>query len=124
VWSSIVFVIALILHTYFNWVALVCYFKTKVHRGLALRAEWFATLAVYRMIYAGTIYEVAPFSTLMVWKETFKHEGPSTPEYGQGRQGRIRENTIKPDIIEQQAELHEQEQSQLSHRDGSRSGME
>jgi hypothetical protein len=122
VWSSIVFVIASI-PLYFNWAVLVCYFKTKVHRGLALRAEWIATLAVRGMIYAGTIYEVAPFSILMVWKETFKHEGPRAPEYVQGRQDRIRENTIEPGTIEQQAELHEQEQSQFPHRDGSRSGM-
>jgi hypothetical protein len=122
VWLSIVFVIASIFHIYFNWAVLVCYFKAKVRRGLALRAEWIVALAVCGIIYAGTIYEVPPFSTLMAWKETFKHEGPGAGEHGRGRQGRSWENTGESGIIEQQAELHQQ-QSQSPHQDGSRSRM-
>lgn len=123
VWFSIVFVIASIFHIYFNWAVLLCYFKAKVRRGLALRAEWIAALAVCGIIYAGTIYEAAPFSTLMAWKETFKHEGPGAGEHGRGRQSRALENNGESGITEQQAELHKQQQAQLPHQGGSRSGM-
>jgi len=123
VWFSIVFVIASIFHIYFNWAVLVCYFKAKVRRGLALRAEWIVALVVCGIIYAGTIYEAAPFSTLMAWKETFKHEGPGAGEHGRRRQGRSRENTSESGIIEQQVELHESQQSQSPHREGNRSRM-
>ena len=123
IWFSIVFVIASIFHIYFNWAVLVCYFKAKVRRGLSLRAEWIVALAACGIIYAGTIYEVPPFSTLMAWKDTFKREGLGAGEHGRGRQGRSRENISESGIIEQQADLHEQQQSQSPHREGNRSRM-
>ncbi len=90
IWLSIACIIASIIHVYLNWTALTNYFKDKVRRGLALRVEWIAALAICVVLYAGSAREVAPFSSLMVWKETFKHGTAGAAESGQGwRGGRV-----------------------------------
>jgi len=87
VWFSIVFVIASAFHIYMNWAVLVNYFKTKLHQGFALRTEWIAALAICGVIGLGTIYDVAPFSSLVAWKDTFKHSEGGTGAGGQGWRG-------------------------------------
>ncbi|TKJ36184.1 MAG: hypothetical protein CEE38_12200 [Planctomycetes bacterium B3_Pla] len=86
VWFSIAFVVASVFHLYLNWAALTNYFKTKLKRGFAFRAEWISALVICGILYAGTVGEVAPFSSLMVWKETFKH-GAAGEGQGQGWRG-------------------------------------
>ena len=87
VWFSIAFVIASAFHLYLNWSVLAGYFKTKLHQGFALRLEWIAALVICAVIGLGTVYEVAPFSSLTAWKDTFKRgEGGSGPA-GQGWRG-------------------------------------
>ena len=86
VWLSIAFVIASFIHIYLNWTALMNYFKSKVRKGWAFRVEWISALAVCVVLYAGSARGVAPFSSLMVWKETFKH-GPASAEPGRGWRG-------------------------------------
>jgi len=83
VWLSIAFVTASFIHIYLNWAVLTNYFKTKLHKGLAFRSEWISALAICVVIYAGASYGVAPFSSLMLWKETFKHSETG----GQGFRG-------------------------------------
>ena len=88
VWFSIAFVIASAFHIYLNWVTLTNYFKTRLHQGFAFRTEWIAAVVICGVIGLGTLYEVAPFSLLTAWKETFKRaEGGS----GAGGQGGSRE---------------------------------
>jgi len=87
VWLSIAFVVASFIHIYLNWAALANYFKTKLHKGLAFRYEWVCALAICVLIYAGASYGVAPFSSLMVWKESFKHTETGPAGYGQGFRG-------------------------------------
>jgi hypothetical protein len=116
VWFSTAFVVASIFHIYFNWTALICYFKAKVRKGFACRAEWIAALVLCGLIYAGTIYEVPPFSSLMAWKETFKHEGSGAGGHGRGRQGQALESVNESGTSEQQAGIHESEQTQEQHR--------
>ncbi|MFH1716738.1 MAG: DUF4405 domain-containing protein [Planctomycetota bacterium] len=83
VWLSIAFVTASFIHIYLNWAVLTNYFKTRLHKGLAFRSEWISALAICVVIYAGASYGVAPFSSLMLWKETFKHSETG----GQGFRG-------------------------------------
>ena len=84
VWFSIAFVIAAALHIYLNWTALTGYFKRRLHQGLALRTEWVAALAICAVIGLGTLYDVAPFSSLVSWKETFKYNEAGGGAGGQG----------------------------------------
>lgn len=86
VWLSIAFVIASLIHVYLNWAALLGYFRSKVHKGWALRVEWVAALAICVVLYVGAVRGVAPFSSLMAWKETFKHD-PAAAEAGRGWRG-------------------------------------
>jgi uncharacterized membrane protein YgcG len=72
-WLSIVFIIASVVHLYLNWKAFVSYFKSRITRAFALRAEWALALAVFVVVFVGTVIEVAPFSTLMAWNESIKH---------------------------------------------------
>jgi hypothetical protein len=87
VWLSIAFTIASVIHIYLNWKVLISYFKSKVRKGWAFRAEWLAALAICAVLYAGSAAEVPPFSSVMAWKETFKHpEGEGSGRgAGQGR---------------------------------------
>jgi len=87
VWLSIAFVVASFIHIYLNWAVLTNYFKTKLHRGLAFRYEWVSALAICAIIYGGASYGVAPFSSLMVWKESFRHSETGPAGYGQGFRG-------------------------------------
>jgi len=87
VWLSIAFVIASFIHIYLNWAVLINYFKIKLHKGLAFRYEWICALAICAIIFAGASYGVAPFSSLMVWKESFKHNETGPAGYGQGFRG-------------------------------------
>lgn len=79
---SIAFVVASLFHIYLNWTALTSYFKTKLQQRFAFRAEWISVLVICSIFYVGTVREVVPFSSLIAWKETFKHS-----ETGTGGQG-------------------------------------
>jgi len=87
VWFSIAFTVASLIHIYLNWTALTNYFKTKLQQGFAFRAEWISALVICGIIYAGTVYEAAPFSSLIAWKETFKHGAAGEGQQGQGWRG-------------------------------------
>jgi hypothetical protein len=80
---SIAFVVASLFHIYLNWTALTSYFKTKLQQRFAFRAEWISVLVICSIFYVGTVREAVPFSSLIAWKETFKHG-----ETGTGEQGR------------------------------------
>jgi len=79
VWFSLIFMIASALHVYFNWKPLVNYFKDKANKGFALRDEWAAAVVVSAGVFACTLAEVSPFSSLLDWNEQIKHswETPS-----------------------------------------------
>ncbi len=84
IWLSVACIVASMIHIYLNWSALTNYFKDKVSKGLAFRVEWIAALAICVVLYAGSIREVAPFSSLIAWKETFKHPAAGATVSGQG----------------------------------------
>jgi len=73
VWFSLIFMIASVLHVYFNWKPLVSYFKDKVNKAFVLRGEWAAAVVVSAVVFAFTLAEVAPFSSLLEWNEQIKH---------------------------------------------------
>jgi len=96
VWFSIAFVIASMFHIYLNWSALTSYFKAKLKKGVALRAEWILALVICGIIYAGTVGEVAPFSSLLTFKDTFKHGESGERQRGRGlRGGRAGEQQVR-----------------------------
>jgi hypothetical protein len=123
VWFSLGFVIASIFHIYFNWTALMHYFKSKITKSFSFRPEWIAALVICGIVYTGTTLAVPPFSSLMTYKETFKHEGPGGGGHGWGRGGQVREHMIESDVREQpQAEIHDHEEEHTPGAGRSRGG--
>jgi hypothetical protein len=72
-WFSVIFVVASVFHLYLNWKAFVGYFKSKVRKAFALRAEWVVALVVCAVVLLGTIVGVRPFGSLQAWSENIKH---------------------------------------------------
>jgi hypothetical protein len=81
-WFSIIFVIAAGFHLYYNWRLFVSYFKSKISKAFALRAEWLAALVVCIVAFAGTVSGVSPFSSLMEWNESIKQSYDSPRQRG------------------------------------------
>ncbi|MFX0200955.1 MAG: DUF4405 domain-containing protein [Candidatus Hodarchaeota archaeon] len=76
-WFSIIFIFASVFHIYLNWKALVSYFKNKMSKAFALRIEWALALVICCIVFLGTLVEIKPFSSLMVWNENIKHRWDS-----------------------------------------------
>jgi hypothetical protein len=76
-WFSIIFVVASVFHVYLNWKLFVSYFKSKVSKAFALRIEWALALVVCGVVFFGTLGDVTPFSSLLVWNENIKHSWDS-----------------------------------------------
>ena len=81
-WFSIIFVVAAGFHLYLNWKAFVSYFKSKIARAFALRAEWAAALVVCLVALVGTIAGVRPFPSLFAWSESIKQSWDSPQQRG------------------------------------------
>jgi hypothetical protein len=76
-WFSLIFVVASVFHVYLNWNLFVSYFKSKVNKAFALRAEWILALVICAAIFLGTLGDVTPFSSLLAWNENIKHSWDS-----------------------------------------------
>jgi len=81
-WFSIIFVVACGFHLYFNWKPFISYFKSKITKAFALRAEWLVALVVCAVAFVGTVYGVSPFSSLMEWNESIKQSYDSPWQRG------------------------------------------
>lgn len=76
-WFSIIFVVASVFHVYLNWKLFVSYFKSKVSKAFALRIEWALALVICGVVFFGTLGDITPFSSLLVWNENIKHSWDS-----------------------------------------------
>jgi len=72
-WFSIIFVVASVFHVYLNWNLFVSYFKNKARKAFALRIEWTLALVICGVVFFGTLGNITPFSSLLVWNENIKH---------------------------------------------------
>ncbi len=73
IWFSLIFVVASAFHVYLNWKPFVSYFRDKVSKGFALRAEWTLVLVICAGVFIGTLGDITPFSSLLAWNESIKH---------------------------------------------------
>ncbi|MBN1816486.1 MAG: DUF4405 domain-containing protein, partial [Sedimentisphaerales bacterium] len=73
IWFSLLFLVAGVFHTYFNWTSLMGYFRNKATRAFAFRTEWILAMIACAAIYFGTLSEIRPFSSLLAWSESIKH---------------------------------------------------
>ncbi len=68
---SALFLIVAVIHTVFNWRAMVNYLKARAAEHRGIRWEWPAALLLGALIWVGTRREMLPFSWLLDWRETF-----------------------------------------------------
>jgi hypothetical protein len=81
------FALTAVFHICLNWTAMKKYFKTRLSKAGAFRIEWVAALAICLAIYVGIVCGAWPFSSLIAWRETYKHG--ATTQAGHGwRRGR------------------------------------
>jgi hypothetical protein len=84
IWFSLIFMVMAAFHIYLNWKPLLNYFRDRVRRTYALRREWLFSLIICGIVFAGTLADVAPFSSLLVWNELIKNSwevpGQQAPE--------------------------------------------
>ena len=73
IWLSLIFIVASIFHTYYNWSVLLNYFKGKITKQYAFRMEWILSLIICIVVTLGTFYEIKPFSSLIDLNYTIKH---------------------------------------------------
>lgn len=73
IWFSLIFMVMAAFHIYLNWKPLLNYFRDRVRRTYALRREWLFSLIICGIVFAGTLADVAPFSSLLVWNELIKN---------------------------------------------------
>ena len=73
IWFSLIFMVMAAFHIYLNWKPLLNYFRDRIRRTYALRREWLFSLIICGIVFAGTLADVAPFSSLLVWNELIKN---------------------------------------------------
>jgi hypothetical protein len=77
-WMGVVFIVTAVVHLYFNWRVFLSYFKHKVSKHFALRAEWITSLVLCGIVTLGVITGVRPFSLLTEWKEDIRYSWDTT----------------------------------------------
>jgi len=60
-----VFMLAAVVHFYYNWATFVNYLKSKVRKGIQLKKELAASVILSGIIIACTLWDMPPFSTIM-----------------------------------------------------------
>jgi len=80
IWFALSFLIASGFHIWLNWQSLLSYFKSRVTRHLALRREWALALVLCIAIFAGTLVEIPPFSSLMALNDGLKNSWEKSGE--------------------------------------------
>lgn len=65
VWFAVIFLVASVLHIYYNWRVLMAYFKHRHTRRVAFRLEWAVALLICVGVFAGTRAGIVPFSSLL-----------------------------------------------------------
>ncbi len=69
---SFLFVIFSIIHIIYNWRTLLTYLKDRIRKSYTRKAELAASLILAVIVFAGTLYEIPPFSTTMGIGSSFK----------------------------------------------------
>lgn len=70
--SSLIFALSGILHIYYNWKALLSYFRSKLEAGVRLRKELIVSLLFCVVLLGGTLADLPPFRWVMDLEESVK----------------------------------------------------
>lgn len=70
--SSLLFMVASIIHLYYNWTIFWCYFKMRFEKGFNLKREFAAAVVLCAVFTAGGIWEFWPIGYVVSWNEDIK----------------------------------------------------
>lgn len=90
---GVLFLIAGILHIYFNWKPIVAYMKNKAREVKIFTGAFNVALAVSLVFVVGTYYKIAPMSTILDISSSIKDGGART--YGEPPYGHAETSTLK-----------------------------
>jgi len=82
---GVLFLVSILLHTYYNWKAITGYLKDRARRMRVFTPEFNAALAVTVVVSAGTYFMLPPFSWVIQGGEAIKDAGAvkyGEPPYG------------------------------------------
>jgi len=68
----VLFIVATILHIYYNWKPLLSYMKNQAKQLIIFTREMIVATMITLIFIAGTVYEIAPFSSFLTWGEDIK----------------------------------------------------
>jgi hypothetical protein len=81
------------LHLYFNWRVVVHFFWSKLHNSFNLKREFIVASVIIVLVFAGTLWNVPPFSTVMDLGRDAKLSWEKNGDAATGRGGRWAQST-------------------------------
>lgn len=90
---GVLFLVASVLHIYFNWAPITAYMKNKAREIKVFTGAFNIALLVTVLVAVGTYYNVPPMSTILVISENIKHSG--SKKYGEPPYGHAELSSIK-----------------------------
>lgn len=82
---GVLFLLAICLHTYYNWSAIVAYLKNRAKELRILTTDFIVALVLCLVFTLGTYWELVPFSTIIAIGDQIKEAGAKKygePPYG------------------------------------------
>lgn len=89
---GVLFLLAIFLHTYYNWNPIVAYLKNKARQIRVFTLEFNIALVLTLVFTAGAYVEIAPFSWVLNFSESIKNA--SVEKYGEPPYGRAEISTL------------------------------
>ena len=90
---GLLFLLSIFLHIYYNWRALLAYFKNKARRINGLSREFNAALVLTCLFTVGTYFEVAPFVWILELNDHVKDQAAA--RYGEPPYGHAELSSLK-----------------------------
>lgn len=90
---GVLFLVASVLHIYFNWAPIVAYMKNKAREIKVFTGSFNVAVLITVLVAVGTYYQIPPMSTILTLGETFKHNG--SIKYGEPPYGHAELSSIK-----------------------------
>ncbi len=94
----VLFVVATLLHIYYNWKPLISYMKNRLKQFVFFTKEMLIALLISLLFLFGTLYEIAPFSSFLHFGESIKDnwiEKSEEPPYGHAEESTLKDFSQK-----------------------------
>jgi len=92
------FIVATLLHIYYNFKPMVSYMKNRMRQFVFFTKEMIVALGITLLFVTGTLYEVPPFSTFVAFGDNIKDswaEKSDEPPYGHAEESTIKDFSQK-----------------------------